>query len=177
MRVIMVKNRFAPMILSGRKPHTIRKKARCVPGDTLSIRRWAGKPYVTPQLKVSDAWCTALSGIVVARSGIYIDLEPLGIDEATSFAWHDGFDSLGEMIDFFNCQYSLPFKGVVIEFTLFKNHTHASDGVPCANSLCKFHSPLFVQSCARAVTYDVEEPFAPVCPKYLPDIQTKAGEP
>ena len=172
-RVIMVKNHFAPMILSGRKPHTIRKNARCVPGDTLSIRRWAGKPYVTPQLKVSDAWCTALSGIVVARSGISIDFKPLGIDEATAFAWHDGFDSLDEMIDFFNVNYSLPFVGEVIHFHLYKNDDHASEGVPCGNSRCKFHSPLFVQSCARSVTYDSEQPFAPVCPKYK---AAKAGE-
>lgn len=166
MRVLMVKNRFEPMILSGRKTQTIRKTARCVPGDSLSIRRWAGAPYRTPQLKISDAWCTGLSGIVVDKDQLMLDLRPLSLPEATAFAWKDGFDSLDEMIDFFNCQHSLPFKGVVIEFKLFENDTHAFDGFPCSNRRCKFYSPLFVQSCARAVTYDSEEPFAPVCPKY-----------
>jgi hypothetical protein len=118
MRVLMVNNRFAPMILSGRKTQTIRKTARCGPGDLLSLRRWAGVPYRTPQLKISDAWCTWLSAIVVDKDQLMLDFRPLSLPDATAFAWKDGFDSLDEMIDFFNCQYSLPFKGVVIEFKL-----------------------------------------------------------
>ena len=173
MRVVMVKKQFAPMILSGRKPHTIRKTARCVPGDMLSIRRWAGKPYASPQLRVADAWCTSLAGIVVSEKGLSIDLVPIGIDQATVFAWNDGFDSLDEFISFFEVNYSLPFTGVVIRFALFEDDGHAADGVPCANQRCQFFGRLFVQNCARAVTYDSEEPFAPVCPKYIAEESAK----
>ena len=176
MRVIMVKNRFAPMILSGRKTQTIRKTARFVPGDLLSLRRWAGAAYRTPQLKISDGWCTSVAGIDVSEKGLSIDFNPLGIDAATAFAWQDGFDSLDEFISFFEVNYSLPFTGYVIRFQLFENDGHAADGVPCANERCMFFGRLFEQNCARSVTYDLEEPFAPVCPKYIADEAGKAGK-
>jgi hypothetical protein len=65
MRVLTFQPQFHPLIRSGQKTSTIRDKARCKPGDELSLRRWIGKPYKPPgqELLIPNQVCTAVTQV------------------------------------------------------------------------------------------------------------------
>ena len=116
MRVIMFQDRFASKVRDGSKPHTIRKTARCKPGDTLSLRRWTGKPYRSKQAVLREAICEAVTLIEINRFGA--DLGDVGvfIHCPDTLAKGDGFASWPEMREWFERTYGLPFRGFVIEW-------------------------------------------------------------
>lgn len=114
MRVLMFQDRFAEKVRDGSKPHTIRKTARCKPGDVLSLRRWTGKPYRSKQETIREAVCTAVRAVTIWPFDVTVDgrLVP-----AQHLAVQDGFRDWEEMRDWFETVHGLPFVGWIIEWS------------------------------------------------------------
>jgi hypothetical protein len=129
---------FQDKILSGEKRQTIRKAARCKPGDRLQL--YTGMR--TKQCrKLGDAVCMDVVGIGLSRS--HLEFHEHGSVEIPSermiardiarpvklfdvdnimpheFAQIDGFSNLDDMLNFFDRNYGLPFEGVVITWRDF----------------------------------------------------------
>ena len=113
-RVLMFQERFVAGIRSGEKRQTIRKKARCKPGDVLSLRRWTGRPYRSKQEEIRRAVCTGVSivGIVGPAPGAKVRLS-VPLDE---FARRDGFRDWADMRAWFEREHGLPFVGRLIRW-------------------------------------------------------------
>ncbi|MHC2867939.1 hypothetical protein ACVIYH_009072 [Bradyrhizobium diazoefficiens] len=81
--------------------------------------------------KIRDVTCTRVRPIEISHMGIVLDGKPLIAGDAPAhlgapdaeqydgdFARADGFGNFGEMLDFFDRQYGLPFEGQLIEWSL-----------------------------------------------------------
>jgi hypothetical protein len=90
---------------------TIRRRARCRPGDVLSLRRWTGKPYRSKQEILRESVCSALTPIQINRWGI-----PCVADD-DKLARRDGFIGWREMREWFERTHGLPFHGWIIEWS------------------------------------------------------------
>lgn len=114
MRVFLFQSRFHERIRAGIKRSTIRLKARCKPGDDLSLRAWSAMPYRSKQIKLVEP-CVPCQKVTPVRLAIgsHARLELLVLDPATNH-WHnpsdellaeiaclEGFDSPAEMSDWF----------------------------------------------------------------------------
>jgi hypothetical protein len=110
----MFQDRFADMVRHGSKPHTIRKTARCKPGDVLSLRRWTGKPYRSKQETIREAVCTAVSPVAICEREVMVNAEYV---HAGKLAAMDGFRDWVEMRDWFDSVHGLPFHGWLIEWS------------------------------------------------------------
>ena len=115
-RVIMFQDRFAAKVRDGSKCQTIRLTARCKPGDTLSLRRWTGKPYRSKQEVLQEVVCKAVTAIEINRFGVEI-IGDTFIHCPDTMARSDGFSGWAEMRDWFEGVHGLPFGGYVIEWT------------------------------------------------------------
>ena len=113
MRVILFQDRFAALVKAGTKTQTIRKTARCVPGDALSLRRWMGKPYRSKQEELGTAICTRVSAVWLTSYAV--DINENFVDE-NAFARKDGFVDFGDMVLWFGMTHGLPFEGYLIEW-------------------------------------------------------------
>ena len=121
MRVIMFQDKFAPKVRDGSKCQTIRKAARCKAGDTLSLRRWTGKPYRSKQEIFCEVVCESvelvlilcLLGEVMAAVGFKV----IRGADADAFARADGFADFGEMVKWFENTHGLPFNGWLIKWS------------------------------------------------------------
>lgn len=120
MRVILFQSRFAPLVQSGQKTQTIRKKARCKPGDQLSLRQWSGRPYRSKQEELKDGVCTSVSTVSIGHgldeNGISINGEELNVHGQSLLAQLDGFMNAIEMMDWFRDVHGLPFEGEIIKW-------------------------------------------------------------
>lgn len=113
---LMFQPQFEPLIVSGRKYHTIRSK-RKIPlrhGQPLSLRVWTGKPYRSKQRAFLSAKVWRVGFIAIAVTGITLNGKPMTPDQAAALAYHDGFESLGDLIGWFHTNHSLPFVGEII---------------------------------------------------------------
>ena len=109
----MFQDRFAEKVRDGSKPHTIRKTARCKPGDVLSLRRWTGKPYRSRQEVLRVEKCAAVETVCICSDGILVD----GLwTDADQIAKADGFVDFGEMVLWFGVTHGLPFDGFIIRW-------------------------------------------------------------
>ena len=113
---LMFQPQFEPLILSGRKPHTIRPKRKISlkVGQPLSLRVWTGLPYRSPQREFHSANVQKVCAIRIDSVDIVIDgtiLPPLLQDE---MAWHDGFADAAALRDWFTRNHGLPFEGELI---------------------------------------------------------------
>lgn len=104
---------FVPLILSGEKRMTIRKKARCSPGDTMHL--FTGLRTKSCQ-KIGEARCQAVAPIKIGAESITIGMGGVvtlmaRTDELDFFARNDGFESWQPFRDFFKDRYGLPFSG------------------------------------------------------------------
>jgi hypothetical protein len=119
MRVILFQERFAGLVRSGAKTQTIRKRARCKPGDVLSLRRWTGKPYRSKQEVLREAVCTGVvSRVEMDCKGIWVGCR-LALAEspaADANARADGFANWKEMAEWFKDAHGLPFEGELIQW-------------------------------------------------------------
>lgn len=106
MRVLMFKDRFASLVESGEKTRTIRKHARCKPGDTLSLRQWTGRPYRSKQRVLRTAICRNVVPVLIVPGTSGAAFEDL--------AKADGFSSFAEMKRWFAEVHGLPFEGEMI---------------------------------------------------------------
>lgn len=112
MAVLMFQPRFALLVQAGTKRQTIRpvRKRPIQPGDSLSLRRWSGLPYRSPQVILTEATCLQVHDIVI-DSGISIDGTNLTAEELERLAIADGFADWPDMRAWFAATHSLPFVG------------------------------------------------------------------
>ena len=114
MRVINFQPRFATLVRRWAKTQTMRKKARCKPGDTLSLRQWSGRPYRSKQVLIKEVVCKSVAPVCVdKRDGVTVDGEH--VDEE-DFARADGFEDFFEMLVWLDATHGLPFHGELISW-------------------------------------------------------------
>jgi len=120
-RVIVFQYRFADLVRAGKKTQTIRKTARCKPGDQLSLRRWSGRPYRSEQEILRSAVCKTVRYISIGYKPGKWGISVLGVELSESkreaMARADGFESEREMLAWFDKTHGLPFYGELIEWT------------------------------------------------------------
>ena len=121
MRVIMFQDKFAPKVRDGSKCQTIRKAARCKAGDTLSLRRWTGKPYRSKQEILREVVCESAEPVLILRppgeATAAVGLNVIRGGDMDAFARADGFADFGEMVKWFENTHGLPFNGWLIKWS------------------------------------------------------------
>lgn len=117
MRVIMFQPQFVPQIEAGTKRSTIRPRARCKPGDELSLRQWTGKPYRSKQREIMcRPRCKAVNDIRINNGTVSVNGMVLHGKEESELARCDGFADFVAMRDWFEKTHGLPFSGELIEW-------------------------------------------------------------
>ncbi len=122
----MFKPQFAPMVKSGAKRQTIRPVPKRMPkvGDHESWREWTGKPYRSGQRELAKIELISVERIQFDETPrellVSLPDRPLKgalmpIDEWNDFAKADGFGSMFEMAQWFECEHGLPFNGILIK--------------------------------------------------------------
>lgn len=112
--------RFAALVATGDKTQTIRPvpKRMPKPGDIIDCREWTGKPYRSKQKKLGEfkirsvevvGFDTNYYGIVNEHATSY---KPL----LHQFARADGFRDWPEMLEWFEREHGLPFRGILIRW-------------------------------------------------------------
>jgi hypothetical protein len=134
MNVFIFQNRFEPLIVAGRKVHTIRAprkdgKPRATVHEAISLRVWVGKPYGSNQREFARAVVVAVWRVRLTGCGIW-RIKPHFTERGYHYhdefvklghreiALGDGFKSWTEMRDWFIAQHGLPFEGVLVEWRL-----------------------------------------------------------
>jgi hypothetical protein len=112
MRVILFQWRFEQPINLGVKRSTIRRNARCVPGQTLCLRRWQDKPYRSKQIKLKQATCTAVTPLSLglnAHGDFYVIRlgSSLNVIQLAALAKLEGFDSTPDLEEWFRHNHKL----------------------------------------------------------------------
>lgn len=118
MRVILFQPQFEQPILDGRKGTTIRKSARCKPGDILSLRVWTGKPYRSKQRELMPIACQATANVRITSDTISLDGMVCTERERDAIAKREGFTDWQAMKDWFTTTHGLPFSGQMIIWIL-----------------------------------------------------------
>lgn len=113
-RVYMFKPRFAPLVKSGAKRHTVRprrKRPTCV-GDQVSLREWAGLPYRSKQVVLRESVCCMKAApFEINEDGLFfVDGMYMGKAWSENFARGDGFRDKAEMVEWFRGEHGLPFR-------------------------------------------------------------------
>jgi uncharacterized protein YqfB (UPF0267 family) len=121
MRVILFQDRFAELVRAGTKRQTIRQSARCQPGDTLSLRRWTGKPYRSRQETLCQVDCAEVVPIQIEIDVPELTMVKVGEawltgEQRNALAIEDGFLNWAAMHEWFHRHHGLPFYGVVIRW-------------------------------------------------------------
>lgn len=122
MKVIMFQPRFAALVESGNKTQTIRptRKRPLQVGESVSLRKWSGVPYRSPQIELRTAWIVGVVPVKLeqyrADMMITVNTYTLYSDQACAFAWADGFPHLASMFDWFEATHGLPFVGQLIRW-------------------------------------------------------------
>ncbi|HEY1599688.1 MAG TPA: hypothetical protein VGG64_08810 [Pirellulales bacterium] len=119
MTVLLFERRFWQPVVSGEKVHSIRRtrKRPIVPGESLSLRAWEGRPYRSRMRVLCEETCIAVRECWIDRSGIVIDQQRFGEpDELDAFARSDGFASWEHMKLYRDFFYRLPFAGDLIQW-------------------------------------------------------------
>ena len=122
--VLMFKEQFADDVWAGLKNRTMRpeRKRPILPGDTLDLRKWSGRPYASKQIHLRKAVCLKRSWVeVYTVNFITVNFIRLKPGELDPFANADGFPSIEKMIRFFDHEHGLPFYGDLIEWSLYLN--------------------------------------------------------
>lgn len=115
----MFKSEFSPKILSGEKFQTIRppRKRKISPRDTLSLRRWEDKPRRSAQIILRECKAVSCSPITILHDGLYVSDDNVGVvikltdSDALKVARADGFDTVDELVKWFDNVHKLPFHG------------------------------------------------------------------
>lgn len=113
MRVIMFQERFSGMVLEGNKRQTIRLRARCKPGDVLSLRKWADKPYRSKHVILREEVCTEVLPVCIEDAAAFVCGDRFDRDV---LARMDGFIDFEEMKEWFERVHELPFHGWAIRW-------------------------------------------------------------
>lgn len=108
---------FQHKILAGDKRQTVRRAARCKPGDRLQL--YTGMRTKACRM-LGEAVCTRTERVIIPapplRHLMLGEGRVLRGKAALGFAQADGFESLDAFFAFFAMHYELPFEGVVISW-------------------------------------------------------------
>ena len=117
---------FADDVEWGKKRQTIRRAARCKPGDRLQL--YTGMRVKGRCRKLGDAVCTRVVPVEIRDTDMSVNGKMLYGGDArrddledcdNDFARKDGFDGFMEMAEWFRGRYgALPFNGFLIEWRL-----------------------------------------------------------
>ncbi len=106
MKYFLFAPRFVEPIERRTKRQTIRKAARCEPGEVVSLRRWTGRPYGSKQTEiVPPVRVEAVLPVRIAvdrlenQAVIVVGTEVLEHDELCRFVRADGFNCVSDFID------------------------------------------------------------------------------
>lgn len=113
---LMFQPQFEPLIVSGRKYHTIRPK-RKIPlrvGQPLSLRVWTGKPYRSPQRQFHETDVKKVVAVEIGMDAILVAGVELSLEAQNSLAYHDGFADVECLRNWFLATHGLPFAGELI---------------------------------------------------------------
>lgn len=116
---LMFESRFVAPIQAGTKRQTIRENSRVLPGDTLSLRRWTGGPYRSPQHPIVPAVCVVSVEpleIFVFDAGLGVFVGGEQVQDVEAFARADGFASADEMARRYRERDVEHFRGVLIRW-------------------------------------------------------------
>ncbi|HMI56402.1 MAG TPA: hypothetical protein VK494_09455 [Gemmatimonadaceae bacterium] len=125
------KAEFVDRIDGGEKTRTIRQTRKAgnpKRGDLMQL--YTGMRTKKCE-KIRDVICTSIRPVLINHMGVVLDGRHLWAGDAPAyqggpqpdyydgdFARADGFDCFGDMLDFFDRQYGLPFEGQLIEWSL-----------------------------------------------------------
>lgn len=122
MRVILFSPIFAERVGFGWKKQTIRRKARCKPGDTLSLRGWKGLPRRrgSVQVEIKKTVCESVTPVTLGHGQYCEGIRAAGVELSEpardELARADGFQTVDGMLAWFNNRYGLPFEGEIIRW-------------------------------------------------------------
>ena len=122
--VKVFKPRFADLIRSGVKRQTIRPMPKILPkvGDIIDCRQWSGLPYRSKQIRLGEYEVVEVGTVFLSVRAFVIHLNGRAFSSykdtymARDFAQADGFDTFGDMIDWFVENHGLPFHGILIKW-------------------------------------------------------------
>jgi hypothetical protein len=121
MIVLLFQDRFAPLVRVGSKIQTIRgaRKQPVKVGDHLSLRRWTGAAYRSPQEVLRESYCTLIAPVMIGKTAgdLFIDDRPMDSDDSHAFARNDGFADVVDMLNWFGNVHDLPFAGMLIRWS------------------------------------------------------------
>jgi hypothetical protein len=112
----MFQERFADLVETNLKPHTVRLTALCKPGDVLSLRKWTGKPYRSKQKLLRLVICRNVRTIEIGEDYLAINGPRYNQAFRDVFSRKDGFQNWHDLTEWFKRTHGLPFKGVLIEW-------------------------------------------------------------
>ena len=109
------KEKFVDAVSDGTKSQTIRppRKRPTRVGETLYL--YTGMRTKNCRL-LREAVCISITPIKIFDRSIMVDWAFCDYAEAIALARADGFDGIFQLIDFFEAQYGLPFKGKLIRW-------------------------------------------------------------
>lgn len=116
---LMFESRFVAPIQAGTKRQTIRVDSRVQPGDTLSLRRWTGRPYRSPQHPIVPAVrvvSVQSLTIFVLDAGLGVFVAGEQVHDVEAFARADGFNSEDDMAGRYRDRGIEHFNGVLIRW-------------------------------------------------------------
>lgn len=114
MVAINFQSQFVEALLLGTKRQTIRRKARCKPGDKIQI--YTGQCTKDCRL-LGEAICIITAPVVLYPSRAYIGSHMLSDSQRQELAMADGFSNYAEMHEWFKEKYkSRSFEGVIIKW-------------------------------------------------------------
>jgi len=105
---------FAGPVERGEKRQTIRRTARCKPGDRLHL--YTGQRTKNCR-KLLEAICVDVRPVRISAGSLHVDGACLMADTANDFAIADGFEGYGDMWNWFSERYrTSSFTGYVIRW-------------------------------------------------------------
>jgi hypothetical protein len=114
MVAINFSERFAGAVERGEKRQTIRREARCKPGDQLQLYTGQRTKHCR---KLRDAVCLDVAPISITRGTLTVNGSVYMSDTAAAFARADGFSDYDDMWNWFYSQYKQTlFTGHVIKW-------------------------------------------------------------
>lgn len=126
--VHLFKMRFVPLVRDERKLRTMRPKRkdgkRPSPGDRISLRYWAGRPYWSGHVLIHDSIVEAVSDVVIEQGKMpLVAGRRLTAAEAVDFARYDGFEDYADMLEWFAHEH-----GVRVELDMIEWHPKRQGG-------------------------------------------------
>lgn len=137
------KSEFVELIDGGEKLRTIRQVRKASnPERGKPLQLYTGMRTKACE-KIRDVTCTRVRPVEIDHMGVTLDGRKLYAGDSPAyqggpdaeqydgdFARADGFDNFTNMVEFFEKQYGLPFKGQLIEWSLSIPPSHKGNEAP-----------------------------------------------